>query len=107
MLTITENAKKELDAFFADKEKSTVRIFLAPGGCSGPRLSLALDEAMEDDEVMHDADFTFCVNKKLWEETGGATIDLSYMGFTVEPVHPLPGAGASGCAGCGGSCGTN
>ena len=29
---LTENAKKELDAFFADKEKSTIRVFLAPGG---------------------------------------------------------------------------
>ena len=29
MIKLTENAKKELTAFFADKEKSTIRVFLA------------------------------------------------------------------------------
>lgn len=105
MLKMTENATKELEAFFADKEKSTVRLYLAPGGCSGPRLALALDEAGDDDIVMEEKGFTFCAGKRLWEEIGGATIDLSYMGFTVQPDKPLPGAGASGCASCGGSCG--
>ena len=32
MLQVSENAKKELDAYFADKEKTPVRIYLAPGG---------------------------------------------------------------------------
>ena len=32
MIKLSENAKKELDAFFATKEKSTIRVFLAPGG---------------------------------------------------------------------------
>lgn len=45
MLTLTDAAQKELEGFFADREKATVRIYLAPGGCSGPRLALALDEA--------------------------------------------------------------
>ncbi len=32
MIKISDGARKELDAFFADKEKSTVRVFLSPGG---------------------------------------------------------------------------
>jgi Fe-S cluster assembly iron-binding protein IscA len=32
MLEITDNARRELDAYFADKEKSPIRIYLAPGG---------------------------------------------------------------------------
>ncbi len=32
MIKLTDGARKELDAFFTDKEKSTVRVFLAPGG---------------------------------------------------------------------------
>ena len=32
MIKITDGARKELDAFFTDKEKSTIRVFLAPGG---------------------------------------------------------------------------
>lgn len=34
MLTLTDAAQKELEGFFADREKATVRIYLAPGGCS-------------------------------------------------------------------------
>jgi Fe-S cluster assembly iron-binding protein IscA len=32
MFTLTESAHKELAAYFADKEKSGIRIYLAPGG---------------------------------------------------------------------------
>lgn len=32
MIILTENAKKELEAFFADKPRSGVRVYLAPGG---------------------------------------------------------------------------
>ncbi len=32
MVTLTENAIKELDAYFADKPKSSIRVYLAPGG---------------------------------------------------------------------------
>ena len=30
MLTLTDAAQKELEGFFADREKATVRIYLAP-----------------------------------------------------------------------------
>lgn len=36
MITLSENARKELEAYFADKERQTIRVYLAPGGCSGP-----------------------------------------------------------------------
>ncbi len=32
MINLTENARKELEAFFADKPKSGIRIYMAPGG---------------------------------------------------------------------------
>lgn len=32
MIQLSDNARKELDAFFADKPKTPVRIYLAPGG---------------------------------------------------------------------------
>lgn len=107
MLTLTENARKELETFFTDKPKSPIRLYLAPGGCSGPRLGLALDETREGDEVVEQDGFTFCTEKNLWTQIGGATIDLSYMGFTVDPTHPLPApAGGSACGSCCGSCGS-
>ena len=58
MLTLTENAGKELKAFFTDKPQSPIRIYLAPGGCSGPRLGLALDEPRDEDEVMEQDGFS-------------------------------------------------
>lgn len=105
MFTLTENARKELDAFFSDKPKSTVRIYLAPGGCSGPHLGLALDDAGEDDEILEQDGYTFCAAKSLWEQIGGVTMDVSAMGFTLAPVNPLPSSGSS-CGSCCGSCGS-
>lgn len=32
MFELTESARKELEAYFADKEKATIRVYLAPGG---------------------------------------------------------------------------
>lgn len=32
MITLSENARNELEAYFADKERQSIRVFLAPGG---------------------------------------------------------------------------
>lgn len=32
MFELTENARKELEAYFADKQKTPIRVYLAPGG---------------------------------------------------------------------------
>lgn len=106
MITMTDNAKKELEAFFADKPRSSVRMYLAPGGCRGPRLALALDDPMDEDTVLELEGFTFCINKDLLSDIGGAAVDLNYMGFVVEPTIPLA-APAHSCSGCSGSSGCN
>ncbi len=31
MIQLTDNARKELDSFFADKKKDTIRIYLSAG----------------------------------------------------------------------------
>lgn len=107
MLEISEGAKKELDAYFDGKEKGTIRIFLAPGGCSGPRLALALDEKGEDDSSEEAGGYTFIINNDLLGQIGGAKIDLTPMGFMIEPEKPLPQAAGGGCGGCCGGCGSN
>ena len=109
MLTLTDAAQKELEGFFADREKATVRIYLAPGGCSGPRLALALDEPTPEDKVFEQNGFTFCIAGDLLETVGGVSIDLTYMGFSVEPEIPLANTGGSSCGGScsSGSCGTH
>jgi Fe-S cluster assembly iron-binding protein IscA len=32
MFTLTEAAKKQLDSYFADKDKSPIRVYLSSGG---------------------------------------------------------------------------
>lgn len=104
MFTLTDNARRELMAYFADKEEtSSLRIYLAPGGCSGPQLALALDEPNDEDTTFVTNEFTFCINKELLDKTGALTVDLSYQGFIIESANPLGGGG--GCSGCGGGCG--
>ena len=106
VFTLTESARTELDAFFADKEKSAIRLYLAPGGCSGPRIGLALDDPNERDFVTEQDGYTFCATKALWATIGGATVDASPMGFLVTPEIPLPSMGGCGCSSCGtGTCG--
>lgn len=105
MFTMTDPAKQELEAYFADKEKTPIRVYMT-GGCSGPRLALALDEITEDDEVFKEDGFSFCINKELLSLVGSVTLDLGYMGFSVEPEFPLPASEGSGCGSCCGSCGS-
>ena len=106
MISLTEEARKELEAYFEGKEKTPIRVYLAPGGCSGPRLALALDEPGEDDETSEDNGLTFCINKELAEKVGAVTINLTYMGFVVESEIPLPSSGG-GCSSCCGGCGSS
>ena len=32
MVNVSDNAMKELEAYFSDKDKSPIRVYLAPGG---------------------------------------------------------------------------
>lgn len=109
MITISDAAQKELDAFFdanQDAPKS-VRIYLAPGGCCGPALNMALDPATDTDAQEDINGVVYCMAKELFEVTGAISVDISYMGFTITPENPLPsmGGGCSCSGGCGGGCG--
>ena len=110
MVTLTQSAQKELEEFFKDRPKSGIRVYLAPGGCSGPHLALALDEATENDKSFEAGGFAFCIDNDLFEQIQGVNIDVSYMGFLLQPTVPLPNFGGGcggGCAGCGGGCGSH
>lgn len=107
MVEMSPEAKKELDAYFEGKEVSPIRIYLAPGGCSGPRLALALD-APNDEDVTEEVDgFKFCVGKDLLDQIKSVKIELGPMGFMLEPEAPLPEVAGGGCGGCCGGCGSH
>lgn len=76
---------------------------------AAPRLALALDEPTPEDKVFEQDGFTFCIAGDLLETVGGVSIDLTYMGFSVEPEIPLANTGGSSCGGScsSGSCGTH
>lgn len=107
MFELSDDAKKELDAYFEGKDKGTIRIYLAPGGCSGPSLRLALDDAGADDDTEELGGYKFCINRELLGQIGGGKIDVTPMGFIVEPTNPLPESAGGGCGGCCGGCGSH
>jgi len=99
MIEVTESAKKQLEDYFKDKEPSPVRVYLASGGCSGTRLTLALDEKGDKDAEFESGGFSFVIDKELLELTGNVRIDMTYYGFTVESDNPVGGGGCScGCS---------
>lgn len=111
MLELTDAARTELINYFKDKTPEPVRVFLAPGGCSGPRLSLALDEKRDDDASFDfEGGITFVMNKALLEEAQPVKVDVTYTGFTVDSGLQLGGGcGCSSASSCGsagsGGCG--
>lgn len=107
MLTLSDAAREELDAFFEDREKTPIRVYLAPGGCAGPRLNLALDNPGEDDTVFEEKGHTFCMNSDLYVAAKNVSIGFSDLGFSVQSELQTGSAGGcspSCCSGCGGGC---
>jgi Fe-S cluster assembly iron-binding protein IscA len=109
MITMSDSAKAQLDGYFADKEKSPIRVFLA-GSCCGPKLSLALDEPKDGDESFEAGGYTLLAEKSLLEAAGAISIDMTEYGFSVDSENQLAagscGSGSCGSGGCGsGGCG--
>ena len=103
MIEITEAAQKQLENYFADKDRTPIRIYLATGGWAGPRLALALDEPKDNDVNFEIEGFTFLLDKDLNEQGSPFRVDLSYTGFVIDSKIELGGGGE--CGSCSGSCG--
>lgn len=101
MINVTESAQQELTKYFDGKEAQPIRVHLADGGCSGPRLSLALDELRDGDKSVEQGSFTFLIQEELAEATGKVTVDMSQYGFTVDSENPVGGGGGCGCSSSG------
>lgn len=102
MLELTDKARLELEAYFADKDKTPIRVYLASGGCAGPRLALALDEPGSNDEVIGlDGGLTFLVEKDLFAAAKPIAVDVTYSGFAVTSSLQFAGGGCSCSSGCG------
>ncbi len=105
MINVTESAQQELKSYFESKELQPIRIHLADGGCSGPRLSLALDEVRDGDKSIEHGAFTFLIHEELAKETGTVTVDMTEYGFSLDSENVIAGSGGCGCS-SGGGCGS-
>jgi Fe-S cluster assembly iron-binding protein IscA len=102
MFEITDLAASNLRAYLdQNKVDSAIRIALMQGGCSGPSLGLALDEAKASDKVFEEGTLKFLVDGDLLDKCGTVKV-----GFAITSANSL-GTGGGCCSGgsCGGSCG--
>ena len=107
MLEVTEAAVKNVKEYMSQQNiDSAVRITMMSGGCSGPSLGLAIDEAKDNDQTFQQDGVSFIVDKGLFETCGAIKVDFveagsgcgcSGGGFSISSEKALPG-------GCGGSC---
>ena len=105
-MTLTERAAEEVRKFIAQEEVSPetagLRVSVLPGGCSGFKYSLNIEERPLDDDMVHE------VNSVRVFVDGFSAQYLS--GVTVDYVSSMQGSGftfsnpnASGGCGCGSS----
>ena len=105
MFELRPAAKEQLDIHFAGKDKELIRIYLA-SGCGGQRLSLALDERKDDDQVFEADGYSFLMEPALFEQAKPVTITFdAERGFGVESKMKFAEGGGCGSCGCSGSCG--
>ena len=104
MFEVTENASDKIKELLKDKESAPIRIMMSQGGCSGPALGMAIDEATEEDEVFDDRGLTYVIERDLYEEVKPLKVDYVKNpmgeGFSISSGMPMAG----GCEGCHGSC---
>ena len=102
MVTISENAKKELLALMkAEKEANKyVRVGVSSGGCSGLSYSLDFDsKTLETDKVFENNGITLLVDNKSYLYLVGTT--LSYSGGLNGKGFVFENPNASRTCGCG------
>ena len=104
MITVSKDAQEQVLAYFDGKEVQPVRIFLNNGGCGGPSLAMALDQATDKDAVFTHGGVDYIMEKALLEKAAPVQVDYTDMGFRLASSLEL----GNGCNSCGsdGGCGT-
>lgn len=120
MVTITDDAVDQLKAFLDDQgtPEFALRVFVAPGGCSGLQYGMSVEEVVEDgDTIIESHGVRLLVDEFSAMYLGGAEIDyvnsLMGGGFTVRNPNAVAScacghsfdAGANGATAQGCGCG--
>jgi iron-sulfur cluster assembly protein len=117
-ITITDDAVEQLKAFLADQGTPdfALRVFVAPGGCSGLQYGMSVEEEVEDGDTVIDTEgVRLLVDEFSAMYLVGAEIDyvnsLMGGGFTVRNPNAVAscacghsfdaGANADTAQGCG------
>jgi iron-sulfur cluster assembly accessory protein len=103
-LTITEQAAAEVHKFMAEEKVSPdtagLRIAVLPGGCSGFKYSLNIeDKPLEDDLVLESAGVRLFVDGFSAQYLNGVTLD--YKSNFQESGFAFTNPNATGGCGCG------
>src|SRR5215216_7189943 len=90
MITITPEAAEQLKGFLAEQgtPEGALRVFVAPGGCSGLQYGMTIEEAPEDgDEIIETEGVRLVVDNFSAMYLNGAEVDyvnsLMGGGFTI------------------------
>lgn len=100
MFDVTPEAITQIKAYFAENPIKPIRIFLHSGGCGGPQIAMAIDEANENDKTFKKEGFDFLVDKAFLVEAQPIKVDFQHTGFKITSAMVLP---QGGCGGCGSS----
>jgi iron-sulfur cluster assembly protein len=105
-LTLTETAAAEIQKFMAEEkvsgETSGLRIAVLPGGCSGFKYSLNIEERpLEDDLVLESAGVRLFVDGFSAQYLNGVRLD--YKSNFQESGFAFDNPNATGGCGCGSS----
>ena len=105
-LTLTERAAAEVRKFMAEEkvspESAGLRIGVLPGGCSGFRYSLNIEEKAADDDIVIETAGVRCfVDPFSTQYLNGVTLD--YKSNFQESGFAFENPNATGGCGCGSS----
>ena len=105
-LTLTERAAAEVKKFLAEEkvpvETAGLRVGVMPGGCSGFKYSLSIeDKPLEDDVVLESAGVRVFVDAFSTQYLNGVTLD--YKSNFQESGFAFENPNATGGCGCGSS----
>ena len=113
MTTITTDAATQLKEFLADQgtPEAGLRVFVAPGGCSGLQYGMTIEESAEDgDEVIETGGVRILVDNFSAMYLEGAEVDyvssLMGGGFTVHNPNSVSGCSCGHSFNAGGNAGT-
>jgi len=90
MITVTEQAEKELKRLLGEQDSSVaLRVFVSPGGCSGMSYGMAFDEEEQEGDELIDRDgIRIRVDEMSAMYLAGSQIDFSNAlmggGFQVQ-----------------------